>query len=184
MHVVTSTQSSPSNTSSSSGKRHQFISLFTRWELYLLLLMTLFLHFAYVQTFEFDDDQVSLLRMAYDAWHYALVPAVSNVASISIANPPGTIFLFMIPELFTPNPLAANIFVALCTTVAIFLTYFFVNRYYGRVAAIAATLLYATATRPLLYARFIWQPNLMPPFVILFMFALFEGVVRRRKGWL
>ncbi|HCI78760.1 MAG TPA: hypothetical protein DHW02_03635, partial [Ktedonobacter sp.] len=32
--------------------------------------------------------------------------------------------------------------------------------------------------------RFIWQPNLMPPFVILFMFALFEGVVRRRKGWL
>ena len=184
MHIVTSKQSPPLNKASSSNRRHWLISLFTRPELYLLLLVTLFLHFAYVQTFEFDDDQASLLRMAYDGLHYGLIPAVSNVASIGTVHLSGTIFLFMIPELFTPNPLAANIFVAICTTIAIFLAYFFVNRYYGRVAAIAATLLYATATRPLLYARFIWQPNLMPPFVILFMFALFEGVVMRRKGWL
>jgi len=184
MDVVTSEQSSSSDKISSSNRRRTFISLLSHWELYLLLLITLFLHFAYIQTFEFDDDQAALLRMAHDAIHYGLVPAVSNVSSINIAHPPGTIYLFMIPELFTPNPLAANIFVAICTTIAIFLTYFFVNRYYGRVAAIATTLLYATATRPLIYARFIWQPNLMPPFVILFMFALFEGVVKRRKGWI
>ena len=184
MHVVTSKQTSPSDKTASSNRRHWLVSLFTRPELYLLLLITLFLHFAYIQTFEFDDDQVSLLRMAHDAIHYGIIPAVSNVASINIAHPPGTIYLYMIPELFTANPLAANIFVAICTTIAIFLTYFFVYRYYGRAAAIAATLLYATATRPLLYARFIWQPNLMPPFVILFMFTLFEGVVKRRKGWI
>ena len=184
MRVVTSEQSPPSGSTSSSDKRSTLLSLFTRWELYLLLLMTLYLHFAYIRTFEFDNDQVSLLRMAYDALHYGFVPAVSNVASIGIANPPGTIFLFLIPELFTANPLAANIFVATCTTIAIFLTYMFVHRYYGRVAAIVATFLYATAATPLLYARFIWQPNLMPPFVVFFLFALFEGAVRRRKGWL
>ena len=183
MKIPTSQPTPLANERASTPRHSTLLSLFSRWELYILLLVTVYLHFAYIQTFEFDDDQAALLRMAYDALHYGLLPAVSNVASISIANPPGTIFLFMIPELFSTNPLAADIFVAICTTCAIFLTYFFVSRYYGRVAAITATLLYATATRPLLYARFIWQPNLMPPFVILFLFALFEGVVRRRKGW-
>lgn len=184
MKLVTSQHPSSSDNLRPTTSRTRLISWFSRWELYLLLPIVLFLHFAYIQTFEFDDDQVSLVRMAHDAVQYGLVPAVSNVASISIANPPGTIFLFMIPAFFSANPLAADIFVAICTTSAIFLTYVFVSRYYGRVAAIVATLLYATATRPLLYARFIWQPNLMPPFVLLFLFTLFEGVVKRRKGWL
>src|SRR5205085_563165 len=31
---------------------------------------------------------------------------------------------------------------------------------------------------------FIWQQNMMSPFVVLFMFTLFWGVVDRRRGWL
>nr|MDQ2716155.1 glycosyltransferase family 39 protein [Chloroflexota bacterium] len=76
------------------------------------------------------------------------------------------------------------VMVGLFTVAAIVLTYFFTRRYYGRLAGIMAALLYATAAKPLNYARFIWQPNLMPPFVILFLFALYLGVVERRKGWL
>ena len=45
-------------------------------------------------------------------------------------------------------------------------------------------MLYAAAPVPLIYSRFIWQPNMMQPFVVLFFLALFRGVVDRRTGWL
>ena len=64
------------------------------------------------------------------------------------------------------------------------LTYFFVRRYYGRIAATIAALLYATSVSVFLFSRDIWQPNVIPFFTLLFFFALFRGVVERRQGWL
>lgn len=154
------------------------------WELYLIVLVAGFLRFYALNTTEFDQDQAILFRMARDAFVHGLLPTTSNTASIGIAHPAGVIYLFILPALLNPDPLGGAILVALCSLFAVLLTYFFTRRYYGRLAGIVAALLYATAYRPLLYARFIWQPNLMPPFVLLFLFALFYGVVERRRGWL
>ncbi len=154
------------------------------WELYPLVLVAGFLRFYQLNTTEFDQDQAILFRMAHDAISHGLLPVTSNTASIGISNPGGVIYLFMLPALLSPNPLGGAILVAIFTTIAVLLTYFFTRRYYGRLAGTVAALLYATAYKPLVYARFIWQPNLMPPFVVLFLFALFAGVVERRKGWL
>ena len=154
------------------------------WEVYLILLIAGFLRFYQINTTELDEDQAKLYRLAYDAVHHALLPVTSNVASIGISNPPGVIYLFMPLAAVSSNPVWGAVLVGVFTTAAAVLTYFFTRRYYGRFAGTIAALLYATAAGPLNYARFIWQPNLMPPFVILFMFALFRGVVERRKGWL
>ena len=154
------------------------------WEVFLILLIAGFLRFYQINTTEFDEDQAQLFRMAYDAVHHALLPTTSNAASIGISNPPGVIYLFIPLAALSANPLWGAMLVGTFTTATALLTYFFTRRYYGRFAGIVAALLYATAARPLTYARFIWQPNLMPPFVVLFMFALFWGVVDRRKGWL
>ncbi len=154
------------------------------WEVYLVLLVAGFLRFYQLNTTEFDEDQAMLFRLAHDAIRYGLLPVTSNAASIGISNPPGVIYLFMPVAFFTANPLGGAMLVGLFTTVAALLTYFFTRRYYGRFAGAVAALLYATAAEPLNYARFIWQPNLMPPFVVLFLFTLFLGVVERRKGWL
>jgi 4-amino-4-deoxy-L-arabinose transferase-like glycosyltransferase len=154
------------------------------WEISLILLAAALLRFYQINTTELDDDQVKLYRMAYDAVHHGLLPITSNTASIGIAQPPGVIYLFMPIAALSANPLWGALLVGIFTTAAILLTYFFTRRYYGRFAGVVAALLYATAAKPLIYARFIWQPNLMPPFVVLFMFALFLGVVERRKGWL
>ncbi len=154
------------------------------WEVYLILLVAGFLRFYQINTTELDEDQAKLYRLAYDAVHHALLPVTSNVASIGIANPPGVIYLFMPLAALSSNPMWGAALVGVFTTAAAVLTYFFARRYYGRFAGVAAALLYATAAGPLNYARFIWQPNLMPPFVVLFMFSLFRGVVERRKGWL
>ncbi len=154
------------------------------WELYLIVLVAGFLRFYQLNTTEFDQDQAILFRMARDAFAHGLLPTTSNTASIGIAHPAGVIYLFILPALINPDPLGGAILVALCAVIAVMLTYFFTRRYYGRLAGTIAALLYATAFKPLIYARFIWQPNLMPPFVLLFFFALYYGVVERRKGWL
>jgi len=159
-------------------------SWFCVWEIYPILGIAAFLRFYQITTTEFDADQAMVFRMAHDAINHGLIPATSNIASIRIVNPPAVTYLLMIPAAFSTNPLWGAIFVGLLNVIAVLLTYIFVRRYYGRVAAIIASLLYATAAKPLHFSRFIWQQNLIAPFVVLFIFALFWGVVDRRKGWL
>src|SRR5579863_492006 len=156
----------------------------TSWEIYPILLAASFLRFYQLNITEFDQDQATVFRMARDAVMHGLLPATGNIASIRINNPPGVIYLLMLPAAFSANPLWGASLVALLNVLAVLLTYVFVRRYFGRLAAALAASLYATASMPLHFSRFIWQQNMIAPFVVLFIFALFWGVVDRRKGWL
>ncbi len=177
----TTTTKTHSRTSNILGKIRSWLSA---WEIYPIVLIAAFLRFYQINTTEFDEDQAMVFRMAHDAIYHGLIPATSNIASIRIVNPPAVIYLFMLPAAFSAHPIWGAIFVGLFNVIAVLLTYIFVRRYYGRLAAIIASLLYATAFSTLFYSRFIWQQNLVAPFVVLFIFALFWGVVDRRKGWL
>ena len=159
-------------------------SWFCIWEIYPILGIAAFLRFYQLTTTEFDADQALIFQMARDAINHGLIPATGIIASIRIANPPAVVYLFMIPAAISSNPLWGAIFVGLLNIIGVLLTYIFVRRYYGRIASIIASLLYATAAEPLHFNRFIWQLNIIAPFVVLFIFALFWGVVDRRKGWL
>ena len=156
----------------------------TSWEIYPLLLVTGILCFYRIDTTEFNPDQAVLFSLARNAIRYGMIPVTSNAASVGLAHPPGVIYVLMVPALFSANPMWAAVEQGLITTFAILLTYIFTRRYYGRLAAIGATLLYGTAASTIHFGRFIWQPNVMAPMVVLFMFALFWGVVERRRGWL
>lgn len=157
---------------------------FLNWEFYLIVLLAGFLRFYRVDTGDFDGDQGLMYRMAYDAVHHGLLPVTNSTASLGFANAPGLIYFLMLPAAFSANPLFGVLLTSLLATAAVAITYIFTNRYYGRVAALVATLLYAAAATPLFYSRFLWQPNMMQPFVILFIFVLFGAVIERRKGWL
>ncbi len=174
---------------SATGKRGQqwLRSFLTSWDFYLILLILLiaaFLRFYGINTTEFDEDQAMLFRLAYDAIHHGLLPVTSNRSSIGLANPPGAIYLLMLPAALGSNPMWGTVLVGALSVIAVVLTYIFTRRYFGRTAALVAALLYAVTFRPLIYERFIWQPNMMAPFVVLFIFLLFLGVVESRKGWL
>ena len=156
----------------------------TSWEIYPLLLVTGVLCLYKINTTEFNPDQAVLFSLARNAIRYGMIPVTSNAASVGLAHPPGIIYLLMVPALFSANPLWAAVQQGLLTTVAVLFTYIFTRRYYGRLAGIAAALLYGTAASTIHFGRFIWQPNVMSPLVVLFMFALFWGVVERRRGWL
>ncbi len=156
---------------------------YKNWELYPILLFATFLRFYRINTSEFDFDQALIYRLAYDAVHHGLLPVTNSTASLGFANAPGELYLVMIPAAFSANPLYGTYIVSLLASLSVLITYIFTTRYYGRLAGTIATLLYATAAIPLYYSRFLWQPNIMYPFVILFMFMLFLGVVEQRKGW-
>lgn len=156
----------------------------TAWEIYPILAAAIFTHFFLLGSTEFDDDQAVLFGMARNAVVHGMLPVTGNLASIRIVHLPASIILFMIPAAISPNPLSGAIFVAILNVIAAVLTYVFVRRYFGRVAGIVAALLYATATKPVGFGRFIWQPTMMAPFIVLFFLALFWGAVERRKGWL
>ncbi len=179
-----STQTTTETHSLTSNILGKIRSWLSAWEVYPILFIAAFLRFYQINTTEFDEDQAMVFRMAHDAIYHGLIPATSNIASIRIVNPPAVIYLFMLPAAFSANPLWGVIYVGLFNIIAVLLTYIFVRRYFGRLAAAIASLLYATAFNPIYYSRFIWQQNLVAPFVVLFIFALFWGVVDRRKGWL
>ena len=153
------------------------------WEVYVFLGIAALLRLYGLQTTEFDGDQVMIYRMAYDALHHGWLVATSNGASIGILNPPGVEYILMLPALFGASVVWAAAMVAVLATAGVLLTYLFTRRYYGRLAALFTTLLYAGAVLPVFYSRFIWQQNLLLFFVPLFIIALFQGVVSRRRGW-
>lgn len=154
------------------------------WEIYLIAFIAAFLRFYQPYATEFDNDQANLFQMARYAATHGLIPATANISSTSIYIPPAAIDILMLPAAFTNNPVWGAIMTAILATISVFLTYYFVCQYYGRVAATIAALIYATLFEAVERARTIWNPNLLPLFVVLFMMALFRGTVARRKGWL
>src|SRR3954449_10263711 len=112
------------------------------WEIYLILLVTGFLHLYQLNTSEFDGDQAIIFGLARDTVHFGLLPIVSNQASIGTEHPPALIYLLMIPAVLSANPLWAVVTVGLFNMLAVLLTYFFTRRYYGGLAGIIAALLY------------------------------------------
>ena len=158
------------------------VSWLLTWEIYPIVFCATFLHFYALSTTQFDADQAILWRLPRAAVVYGLIPATGTIASISMVNPPGYVYLLMPITAFTANPFADVIFTTLINIFAVILTYTFTRRYYGRLAGTVAALFYATTFWDISFGRFIWQPNLLPFFVILFMWALFRGAVERKPG--
>src|SRR5258708_4834823 len=159
------------------------LTLFSTWELYPILLLAAGLHFYHPDIAIFKYDEPNMYRFSREAVTHGFLPITSNPSTIGNMNPPLMAYLGMIPAAFSSNPIWAQVLVSFCNFLAVLLTYFFVRRYYGRLAGSIAALLYTTAVFPLIYSRFFWNPNFLPLFVLLFLMAIFRGVVERRKGW-
>jgi len=181
--ILASTKRQVSETTKDSFPQSMPRPWFLDWPLYIILGTSAFLHFFRIETTEFDFDQADLFRLAHDAVAYGLIPLSSNQSSIGILHAPFFVYVLLPAAALSSNPLGGAITVALITTVAVVLAYLFTYRYFGRLPAIVAGLLNATAYVPLKYSRAIWQPDILPCFMILFLFAIFRGAVDRRKGW-
>jgi hypothetical protein len=131
----------------------------------------------------FLGDQAQTLIIAQSGVaHHALV-AAGTIISIGALSLPMPVWLYA-PFSLIGGPLAATIFTAVCNIVAIGLLYGLATRYGGRRAGFVSALLYATASTLVRFSKFMWQPNLMAPFLLALLGAVLWGVVEGRKGWL
>src|SRR3984893_17492294 len=126
MRIATPTShpSHPSQPASSSRLRTLLLS----WELYVVIGIVLLagvLRLYRIDSSTLDVDQTMIYRMARDAFLHGHLIATSNSSSIGNTNPPGAIYLMLIPAAFTADPLWGTIFIALLSTLSVLLTYLF-----------------------------------------------------------
>ncbi len=131
----------------------------------------------------FLGDQAQLLALGRSAADHHAFILTGIPSSIGSLNLPASTWLYA-PFALLGGPLGATIFTALANILAIALLYAIAARYLSRRAGFAAALLYATASGPVHYARFIWQQNLLAPVVLLLFWVILLAVVERRHGWL
>ncbi len=167
-----------------SARKKRIFAWLRTWELYPIVFVAGFLRLYHLDKSLFIGDQANLFRIARDAFTQAGIPITSTSSSAGFMHSPIPAYFYMLPAAFSGDPFWANVATGLFNTAAVLLAYVFTRRYFGRPAAIITAALYATGAAAIEFSRFIWQPNLVAPFTIIFMFPLFEGVVKRRKGWL
>jgi 4-amino-4-deoxy-L-arabinose transferase-like glycosyltransferase len=163
------------------GKRWPWLH---HWEFWLALALGAFLRFWHIDLTQFLDDQANLMTLARDGVLQHALPVTGFPYSIGTYSPPLVNYLLMPFTLFSPNPMPVAITMALAQTLAVAPCYAFTLRYFGRGVAGTATLLYATSGTAVLYSRFLWQPNLLPLFALLWACTLYARCVRGRRGWL
>ncbi|MBE3558726.1 MAG: glycosyltransferase family 39 protein [Ktedonobacteraceae bacterium] len=159
-------------------------SLLRSWEFYALIALAAFLRLYRLDTVVFGVDEGNMFHLARDFFTHGFFPITGNRSSIGNLYFPILIYFLMIPAALSANPQWADALIGLLNTFGVVITYIFTRRYYGRMAATIASLLFATSSMALIFSNSIWQPNMLPPLNMLFLFCVFRGVVERRKGWL
>lgn len=82
------------------------------------------------------------------------------------------------------NPMAAAVMVALIGTAAVGLVYYLARVWFGKVAAIISSVLYAISPVNIIYSRSSWNPNPAPFFALLGIVGLYKSHKTQNYYWL
>lgn len=95
-------------------------------------------------------------------------------------------YYFMAPFLllFNFNPVGPAIGVALLGIATIYLVYHVSNIWFGKVAAIVASLFFAVSPTVINYSHSSWNPNIMPFFAILSIFSIWKVWKEKKYNYL
>ena len=172
---VASVSADPPSQGSGAGR------LLTALALAAIAALGLFMRWDRLQYAQFNFDQVWSLNRAYEFVAKGDFPLFGMASSFGTAQGPWEIYVLALPAALSRDPLVATAYVGLLQMLAVLGTYFFVARYYGRGAGLAAAALYAANAWAIVYGRRIWTPDVMPLFVLLFFASLYAAVVRRHR---
>lgn len=148
-----------------------------------LVLLAAVLRMNWVGTTEFKADEARLLAMALDmADGQIALHGISS--SVGLPNFPMSVWLYALPLVFWPHPYAATLFTGFLNSLAVLACYWLVRRYWGSMAAIASTLLFAVSPWAIMFSRKIWAQNLLPIFVMLWVIGLALSLVDRKPRFM
>jgi hypothetical protein len=95
--------------------------------------------------------------------------SVVGLPSVGVRNSALFIYLLAIPNFVVRHPLSGAAFIALLQVAAIFLTYRYALHWFGRTTAVTASVLWTFSPWAVLYARNMWPPSALAPFVVILL---------------
>jgi 4-amino-4-deoxy-L-arabinose transferase-like glycosyltransferase len=132
---------------------------------------------------EFKADEARLLALALDmAEGQFALRGISS--SVGFPNFPASVWIYSLPLFLWPHPFAATLFTGLLNTLAIAAAYWFVRRYWGITAALAATMMFAVSPWAVIFSRKIWAQNLLPLFVVGWAISAALALVEERPKFI
>lgn len=108
----------------------------------------------------FIGPQTSIGNMYLGPWFYYLIAPALLVANY--------------------NPVGPAIFIALINIATIYLIYFVAKKWFSNSVGLIAAFLFAISPVVIKYSNFIWNPNIMPFFALLFIYFFFEAIFRQK----
>ncbi len=148
-----------------------------------IVLLAACLRLSRLDLVEFKLDEAKHCKLALDLLQGHL-PMVGSISSLGMAKPPLMTYLMAIPLSISKDPVLATGFVALLNVGAVIGCYLLAKRYFGERVGLISSLLFAVSPWAVIYSRKIFTADLLPPFTVLFFWALFAAIVRRRYRWL
>lgn len=95
-------------------------------------------------------------------------------------------YYFVAPALLFANfsPAGPSVMIALLGVATVFLVWFITREWFGRFGALIAAFLYALAPVVIVYSRSSWNPNIMPFFALLCVYATWRVWTKKEYRWL
>jgi 4-amino-4-deoxy-L-arabinose transferase-like glycosyltransferase len=149
----------------------------------LIMLLAAALRMGWPGITEFKLDEARDYQLALQMVEFKALPLTATAMSVGLPNSPLSIYIYAVPLFVWKNPLAPMLFGALLNTAAVALLVVLVRRYWGMRAALIAGLLYAAAPWAVLYSRKIWASNLLPLFLLGYVFSGLLAFVEGRRRW-
>jgi len=146
-----------------------------------IVLVAVWLRFGHLDQVEFLWDQAEISKWALNTAGGRLT-WIGPISSTGLDTFPVAIWLLAVPYALSPSPVFATGFVAAINTLVIVGCYFLARYWFGRTAALVATLLFAVAPWAVIYSRKIWHTVLLPPLVLPYVVTGWYAFVRGRRG--
>lgn len=132
----------------------------------------------------FDIDEATHVKTIYGIWaNHDLIakgPPTSN--GVGLYHGAYYYYLLLIPAILSKgNPLIIGGFCALLNTVAVYFLGRAVEIRYNKTSGLMAALFLAVSYETVLYGRWIWNPNIVPFFMALSLFALAKVGQKQEK---
>lgn len=152
----------------------------------LIIILSLALRLYRIDGFmTFLGDEGRDVRIVRDLLHGNLV-FIGPQTSIGNMYLGPLYYYMMAPALFLSagNPVGPAIMIALLGTLTIYLSWAIARSWFGRVPALLAALLFALSPVAIIYSRSSWNPNPMPFFSLVAVWAIYQVWKEKRFGFL
>ena len=157
--------------------------IFSHWAIILILLVGTFLRLYRISDYmEFLGDQGRDVTIIRDLFRHGNLFFIGPQTSIGNMYLGPWFYYFIAPSLFLSgfNPVGPAIFIALISILTIFLIYYVGKKWFSYQTGLISAFLFAISPSVIKYSNFIWNPNIMPFFALLFIFFFFEAIFNRK----